>query len=119
MLFMKIIWVLLTLILLLSLTIPKSEGQFVQWCIADEQTPNELLQNALDWACGNGANCSMIQPKQACFLPNTLKDHASFAFNSFYQRLKHKDDDSCYFRAAALITDLDPSYGSCKYEVLP
>ncbi|CAL5409372.1 unnamed protein product [Camellia sinensis] len=96
------------LALLFFSSIPqKSDGQFEDWCIADEQTPDDELQKALDWACRNGADCSKIQEKQHCYLPNTLKDHASFAFNSYYQKMKNKGG-SCYFNAAAIITDLDP-----------
>lgn len=84
-------------------------GQFEEWCIADEQTPDEELQRAMDWACEKGgADCSKIKVNQPCYLPNTLKDHASYAFNNYYQRFKHKGA-SCYFNAAAITTDLDPS----------
>ncbi|BAT77313.1 hypothetical protein LR48_Vigan01g325700 [Vigna angularis] len=94
-------------------------GQFEEWCIADEQTPDEELQRAIDWACENGgADCSMIKVNQPCYLPNSLKNHASYVFNSYYQRFKHKGG-SCYFNSAAITTDLDPSHGSCKYELLP
>ncbi|KAM7271031.1 hypothetical protein ACFE04_030245 [Oxalis oulophora] len=72
---------------------------------------------ALDWACGRGgADCHKIQQNQACFLPNTIRAHASFAFNSYYQKFKHQGA-TCYFSSAAMITDLNPSQGSCKYEV--
>lgn len=84
------------------------DGQFEDYCIADEQTPDEELQKAINWACGNGADCSKIQKNGPCYLPNNMKDHASFAFNSYYQRMKHKGG-SCYFNAAAIITALDPS----------
>ncbi|XP_020087448.1 glucan endo-1,3-beta-glucosidase 4 isoform X2 [Ananas comosus] len=90
-----------------------------QWCIADEQATDELLQQALDWACGvGGADCRMIQPNKPCYLPNTLKDHASFAFNSYWQKFKNKGG-SCYFSAAAMVTDLNPSHGSCQFESVP
>lgn len=88
------------------------DGQFEEWCVADEQTPAGELQRALDWACGNGADCRKIQVNQPCYLPNTVKHHASFAFNSYYQRLKHKGG-TCYFNSAALVTALNPStYGN-------
>lgn len=80
-----------------------------QWCVADKQKPDDVLQTAVDWACQHGgADCSMINPNQPCFLPNTIKDHASVVFNSYYQHFKNKGG-SCNFNSAAMITDLDPS----------
>lgn len=85
------------------------DAQFREWCIADEQTPDDELQKALDWACGKGgADCSKIQVNQPCYLPNTIRDHASYAFNNYYQKFKNKGA-TCYFNSAAMITDLDPS----------
>ncbi|KAJ1400347.1 X8 domain [Sesbania bispinosa] len=105
-------------LLLLTLSI-QAYGESKEWCIADEQSTDEELQRALDWACGKGgANCSKIQVNHPCYLPNTLRDHASYAFNNYYQRFKHKGA-SCYFNSAAITTDLDPSHGSCKFEFLP
>lgn len=87
--------------------------------MADEQTPDDELQMALDWACGRGgADCRELQANKACFMPNTVRDHASYAFNSYYQKFK-KNGATCYFNSAAMITDLDPSHGSCKYEAIP
>ncbi|KAK6155318.1 hypothetical protein DH2020_009566 [Rehmannia glutinosa] len=95
------------------------DGVLGEWCIADEQTPDSELQVGLDWACGRGgANCSKIQVGQACFLPNTVRAHASYAFNNYYQKLKHRGA-SCYFNGAAITTDLDPSHQSCHYELTP
>ncbi|GKV18776.1 hypothetical protein SLEP1_g29114 [Rubroshorea leprosula] len=109
---------LLTLVIV-TLIFKKTDAQFKEWCIADEQTPDDELQKALDWACGKGgADCSKIQAHQPCFLPNTVRDHASYAFNSYYQKYK-KQGATCYFNAAAMITDLDPSFGSCKFEAIP
>lgn len=83
-----------------------------EWCIADEQTPDEELQMALNWACQvGGADCSKIQENQACYLPNTLQHHASYAFNNYYQKLKQQGG-TCYFNAAAFVTALDPSNNS-------
>lgn len=84
-------------------------AQLEEWCIADEQTPADELKMALDWACGKGgADCSKIQVNQACYLPNTLEHHASYAFNNYYQKFKQQGA-TCYFNAAAMVTALDPS----------
>ncbi|XP_038975926.1 glucan endo-1,3-beta-glucosidase 4 [Phoenix dactylifera] len=83
-----------------------------QWCVADEQTPDDVLQQAMDWACGIGAaDCRMIRPNKPCNLPNTVRDHASYAFNSYWQKFKNHGG-SCYFNAAAMVTDLNPSMSS-------
>ena len=90
------------------------DGQFEEWCIADEQTPDDELMKALNWACGKGgADCSNILANKPCYLPNTIRDHASYAFNNYYQKFKNIGA-TCYFNAAAMITDLDPSKMSKK-----
>ncbi|KAI3956891.1 hypothetical protein MKX01_000925 [Papaver californicum] len=75
-----------------------------------------VLQDS-NWACGRlgGADCSKIQRNKPCYNPNTLLNHASYAFNSYYQKFK-KQGATCYFRSAAMITNLDPSHNSCKFE---
>jgi len=85
-----------------------------QWCIAKANASPTSLQVALDYACGyGGADCGQIQQGAACYEPNTIRDHASFAFNSYYQ--KHPGSDSCNFGGAAQLTSTDPSKGSCHF----
>ncbi|KAG8365346.1 hypothetical protein BUALT_Bualt18G0095100 [Buddleja alternifolia] len=108
---------LLVLILFVSIS-QNSDGQFEDYCIADEQATEDTLSGAMNWACGNGADCSAIQENQKCYFPNTTKDHASYAFNSYYQNMKH-NGGSCYFTAAAILTGADPSHDSCKFDYLP
>ncbi|KAL9298895.1 putative glucan endo-1,3-beta-D-glucosidase [Arabidopsis thaliana] len=86
-----------------------AKAEFGQWCVADGQIPDNVIQAAVDWACQTGgADCSTIQPNQPCFLPNTVKDHASVVFNSYYQRYKH-NNGTCDFNSTAFITQTDPS----------
>ncbi|VAH61944.1 unnamed protein product [Triticum turgidum subsp. durum] len=49
----------------------------------------------------------------SCFNPDTIHDHASYAFNSYYQ--KNPLPTSCDFGGTATITTTDPSSGSCQY----
>lgn len=98
-----------TISYLIMMSYCEISGQFMEWCIADEQTPDDELQRAMDWACNvGGADCSKIKVNQPCYLPNTIKDHASYVFNNYYQKFKNKGG-SCYFNSAALINALDPS----------
>uniref|UniRef100_J3MA44 X8 domain-containing protein n=1 Tax=Oryza brachyantha TaxID=4533 RepID=J3MA44_ORYBR len=78
------------------------------------QTPSLANPVALDYACGQGGvDCSAIQSGGGCFNPNTVRDHASYAFNSYYQ--KNPVQTSCDFAGTAILTSIDPSSSSCKY----
>lgn len=85
------------------------------YCIAMDGVDTKTLQAALDWACGPGrANCSEIQPGESCYQPNNVKNHASYAFDSYYQK-EGKAAGSCDFKGMAMITTTDPSHGSCIF----
>ncbi|MED6147056.1 hypothetical protein PIB30_040430 [Stylosanthes scabra] len=84
-----------------------------QWCIASASAQDKSLKVALDYACGYGADCSAIQPGASCYNPDTLKDHASYAFNDYYQ--KNPAPTSCSFGGTATLTNKDPSNGNCHY----
>eukprot|EP00249_Psilotum_nudum_P025420 c29859_g1_i1 orf=215-1675(-) len=92
----------------------RTEATTPLWCIADSQAGTPLLRQSLDYACANGANCSAIQPGQSCFFPNTLVAHASYAYNSYFQRMGRKSWN-CFFNNAAFVTTSNPSYGDCTY----
>jgi X8 domain len=63
----------------------------------------------MDYACGaGGAACMEIRPGGACFYPDTVISHASFAFNSYWQREKN-NGGSCDFGGAAIVVSSDPS----------
>ncbi|KAL8026563.1 hypothetical protein ABFX02_14G036500 [Erythranthe guttata] len=88
------------------------------WCVARSDASEQALQTALDYACGAGADCAPIQSSGLCYLPNTVQAHASYAFNSYYQR-KANAPDSCSFAGTSAIAKTDPSYGSCVYPSSP
>lgn len=93
---------------------PTSSSGANSWCVASQAASQTTLQVALDYACGyGGADCSAIQPGGTCYNPNSLRDHSSFAFNSYYQ--KNPIPNSCNFAGAAVTTNTNPSSGSCQY----
>uniref|UniRef100_A0A7N0UNC9 X8 domain-containing protein n=1 Tax=Kalanchoe fedtschenkoi TaxID=63787 RepID=A0A7N0UNC9_KALFE len=84
------------------------------WCVTRGEASNQALQRAIDYACAAGADCTPLLPNGLCYLPNTLAAHASYAFNSFYQR-RARAPGSCDFGGTATVARTDPSYGSCVY----
>ncbi|KAJ8752278.1 hypothetical protein K2173_003914 [Erythroxylum novogranatense] len=91
---------------------PAAPGQ--SWCVAKSGALQTALQSALDYACGTaGVDCSQIQQGGSCYNPSTLQNHASYAFNSYYQ--KNPVATSCDFGGTANMVNANPSSGSCIY----
>ncbi|KAL3813681.1 hypothetical protein ACJIZ3_014949 [Penstemon smallii] len=91
------------------------------WCVAKPSVPSETLQEALDYACGEGgADCEAITPHGSCYFPDSLVAHASYAFNSYWQKTKN-NGGICGFGGTAMLINSDPSkhmilfcFGKCK-----
>ncbi|XP_011650157.1 PLASMODESMATA CALLOSE-BINDING PROTEIN 3-like isoform X1 [Cucumis sativus] len=84
------------------------------WCVCKNGVSDATLQKALDYACGAGADCSLIRQNAACFLPNTVRAHCSYAVNSYFQK-KGQTQGSCDFAGVAAISTTDPSAAGCSY----
>ncbi|XVE86238.1 hypothetical protein DITRI_Ditri18aG0019500 [Diplodiscus trichospermus] len=96
-----------------TMTTPVSSGG--SWCVASQSASQTALQVALDYACGyGGADCAAIQPGGSCYNPSTVRAHASYAFNSYFQ--KNPVPSSCNFGGTAVTTSTDPSSGTCQYQ---
>ena len=93
-----------------TMTTPVSSGG--SWCVASQSASQTALQVALDYACGyGGTDCAAIQPGGGCYNPNTVRSHASYAFNSYFQ--KNPVPSSCNFGGTAVSTSTDPSKITC------
>ncbi|KAL0921820.1 hypothetical protein M5K25_008932 [Dendrobium thyrsiflorum] len=72
--------------LLLLLATPGGSG--AAWCTCRPDSSDPALQKTIDYACGAGADCNPILQNGACYNPNTVLSHCSYAANSYYQRLR-------------------------------
>ncbi|XP_047044877.1 probable glucan endo-1,3-beta-glucosidase A6 [Lolium rigidum] len=106
-----------------SCKFPTSSDETVkgEWCVLEIGSGNAVNETAVEagmnYACGK-ATCAAIQPGGACYEPNTLDSHASYAFNSYWQQFKNTGA-TCSFNGLAVKTTKDPSYGSCTYPSTP
>lgn len=83
------------------------------WCVAKANLSDAMLQGALDWVCGplpsqGQVNCGPVQSGQSCFLPDTLFNHASWAFNVYFQN-HNASNEACDFQGTADQVYTDPS----------
>ncbi|GAB2235035.1 hypothetical protein Droror1_Dr00004312 [Drosera rotundifolia] len=93
---------------------PAPAGSDKTWCIPKLDVSDATLQANLDYVCSTGVDCKPIQDGGSCYLPDTIRSHASFAMNAYYQTNGRHDFD-CYFSGTGVITSTDPSYQTCQY----
>lgn len=102
----------LVLLLAVAATLAaRSEGG---WCVCRADVADTTLQKTLDYACGGGADCKPTLLNGACYSPNTVRAHCSYAVNSFYQR-SGQNPQACVFSGTAAVSPTDPSANGCIY----
>ncbi|CAN1282842.1 Glucan endo-1,3-beta-glucosidase [Linum perenne] len=79
-----------------------------QWCVPKSDASDEALQKNLDYVCSLGVDCRPIQDGGPCFSPNTVRSHASYAMNAYYQTYGHHDFN-CDFGSTGVVTSTNPS----------
>ncbi|CAB4271623.1 unnamed protein product [Prunus armeniaca] len=84
------------------------------WCLPKRGADAEALQRNIDYVCGLGLNCGPIKQGGPCFMPNTVRAHAAYAMNRYFQAMGRNGYD-CEFEGTGATTAVDPSYGKCKY----
>ncbi|XP_057975668.1 glucan endo-1,3-beta-D-glucosidase isoform X2 [Malania oleifera] len=87
---------------------PSPKPNAGSWCVLKAGVTDAQLQANLDYACGQGIDCSPIQPGGACFEPNTLASHAAYAMNLLYQSSGRNSWD-CDFSQTANLSSKNPS----------
>ncbi|KAJ9567323.1 hypothetical protein OSB04_003289 [Centaurea solstitialis] len=101
----------LVVLMLIFSMVPHSSGT---WCVCKKGGNDKVLQLAIDYACGNGADCTQTKQGGKCYNPNTVTDHCNYAVNSYFQA-KGQATGSCDFNGAAQITTTDPSANGCTF----
>ncbi|XP_057957528.1 glucan endo-1,3-beta-glucosidase 1 [Malania oleifera] len=95
--------------------VPMTKVEEGLWCVAKPSVPAETLQEAMDFACGEGgADCKEIRPHGSCYNPDSLVSHASYAFNSYWQKNK-RNGGTCNFGGTAMMITSDPSSVHCRF----
>ncbi|KAF5742672.1 putative Glucan endo-1 3-beta-glucosidase precursor [Tripterygium wilfordii] len=80
-----------------------------KWCVPKPNISDQALQANIDYVCSLGSvDCKPIQAGGACFDPNNIRSHASFAMNSYFQKTGG-GDSSCDFSHTGVVTTADPS----------
>ncbi|KAL9253084.1 PLASMODESMATA CALLOSE-BINDING PROTEIN 3-like protein [Drosera capensis] len=90
------------------------------YCLCKDGVGDATLLNALNYACGFGADCSAIQQGGSCYQPNTMKAHCDYAVNSYYQR-KAQATGTCDFAGSASVSTSPPTtvVSGCTYPASP
>lgn len=68
----------------------------------------EVLQANIDFVCGQGLDCGPIQAGGSCFFPDSVRAHAAYAMNAYYQATG-RNLYNCDFGQTGKITTIDPS----------
>ncbi|KAK5795437.1 hypothetical protein PVK06_036703 [Gossypium arboreum] len=85
-----------------------------KFCVPKPEATDAQLQNNLDYACSHGIDCRPIQAGGVCVEPATVRSRAAFAMNSYFKS-KLGVDSACDFSGTGQVTNVDPSYGNCRY----
>ena len=79
-----------------------------KWCVPKTDVSDEALQKNIDYVCSSGVECGPIEAGGSCYNPNTVRSHASYAMNAYFQSAG-RHDFNCDFNNTALLTAADPS----------
>ncbi|KAF8037414.1 hypothetical protein BT93_B0346 [Corymbia citriodora subsp. variegata] len=104
----------MALLLFAALLLASAGHSSAAWCVCKDGLGDAVLQKTLDYACGAGADCGPVKQNGACYSPNTVRAHCSYAVNSFFQK-KGQAQGTCDFAGTAAVATSDPSSSGCVY----
>lgn len=84
-----------------------------KWCVPKTNASEKALQANIDYVCSHGIDCGPIKNGGPCYKPDSLRSHAAYAMNAYYQKSGHHDSD-CDFGHTGVITHTDPSKFTCS-----
>lgn len=93
---------------------PAAEKSVKNWCVPRSNASDAALQKNIDFVCSTGIDCEFIRTGGACYNPNTVRSHAAYVMNAYYQA-HGRHDYNCNFNHTGVITYTDPSYEACSY----
>ncbi|WOG92199.1 hypothetical protein DCAR_0311459 [Daucus carota subsp. sativus] len=99
---------------LMVLLFAMAVGHSTAWCVCKQGLSEAVLQKSIDYACGNGADCTPTHQGGGCYNPNTVLAHCNYAVNSYFQK-KGPAPTACDFAGAAIISTTDPSVSGCVF----
>ncbi|CAH2064053.1 unnamed protein product [Thlaspi arvense] len=86
-----------------------------KWCVAKSGATDAQLQGNIDWVCSQGGvDCKPIQTGGSCYNPSSVRTHASFVMNAYFQK-NGRNDGSCNFSGTGVVVGNNPSNGACRY----
>ncbi|KAK7859207.1 glucan endo-1 [Quercus suber] len=68
---------------------------------------NAALQANIDYVCSQGVDCRPIQAGGACYQPNDVRSHASYAMNAFF-KAKGQHSYNCDFSHSGVLISHSP-----------
>eukprot|EP01065_Artemidia_motanka_P032639 TRINITY_DN39629_c0_g1_i1.p1 TRINITY_DN39629_c0_g1~~TRINITY_DN39629_c0_g1_i1.p1 ORF type:complete len:542 (+),score=154.31 TRINITY_DN39629_c0_g1_i1:65-1690(+) len=84
-------------------------------CVANPTADDTKIVPALSWACGQGGvDCSAVQKGAARYYPNTVKAHANYVFDAYFQAHSSGGAGSCDFGGTGLLTRCMGSCTTCN-----
>ncbi|GAB4834649.1 hypothetical protein Ancab_032912 [Ancistrocladus abbreviatus] len=106
--------------IVLALVAGKTEGgtACLEWCVAKETATPETLEESFDFFCTHGVDCTPVHAGGPCHQPSNRRAELSWVFNEHYQHTKVAGGRCDYGGGpggSSMLTNVDPSYGSCKF----